>query len=46
MIRKRGRKYVLYSKKTGRRLGTHSSKRKAKLQEYAIKMAKKRRRRR
>ncbi len=42
MIRKVGKKYVLYSKKTGKRLGTHSSKAGALKQEYAIRMSKKR----
>lgn len=40
MIRKVGKKYVLYSKKTGRRLGTHGSKASALRQERAIQVAK------
>lgn len=40
MIRKVGNKYVLYSKKTGKRLGTHGSKASALRQERAIQIAK------
>ena len=40
MIRKVGTKFVLYSKKTGKRLGTHSSKASAMRQERAIQWAK------
>jgi hypothetical protein len=36
MIRKVGSKYVLYSRKTGKRLGTHSSRASAMRQERAI----------
>lgn len=40
MIRRVGGKYVLYSKKTGKRLGTHPSKAGALRQERAIQIAK------
>lgn len=40
MIRKVGKKYVLYSKKTGKRLGTHSSRAGALRQERAIQISK------
>lgn len=40
MIRRVGGKYVLYSKKTGKRLGTHGSKAGALRQERAIQIAK------
>lgn len=36
VIRKCGSKWCLYSKKTGKKLGTHSSEAKAKGQERAI----------
>lgn len=42
MIRKVGKKYVLYSRKTGKRLGTHSSKAGAIRQEVAIKISQQR----
>ena len=40
MIRKRGGKWVLLSKDSGKVLGTHSSKEKAQAQEAAINIAK------
>lgn len=40
MIRKVGNKYVLYSRKTGKRLGTHPSKAAAMRQERAIEASK------
>lgn len=40
MIRKVGGKYALYSKKTGKRLGTHATKAGAKRQERAIQASK------
>ena len=40
MIRKVGKKFVLYSKKTGKRLGTHSTKAGALRQERAIEASK------
>ncbi len=40
MIRKVGTKYVLYSRKTGKRLGTHGSRASALRQERAIQIAK------
>lgn len=40
MIKKRGKKWVLKSKKTGRILGTHPSKAKAESQEAAINISK------
>lgn len=39
-IQKRGSKYVLKSKKTGKTLGTHESKTKAERQERAIQISK------
>lgn len=39
-IRKVGGKYVLYSKKTGKRLGTHATRAGALKQERAIQIAK------
>jgi hypothetical protein len=40
MIEKKGSKYVLRSKKTGKVLGTHPTKEKALAQERAIQVAK------
>ena len=40
MIRKKGSKWVLKSRKTGKTLGTHSSKQGAIKQEQAIEIAK------
>jgi len=40
MIRRVGKKYVLYSRKTGKRLGTHPNKASALRQERAIQVAK------
>jgi hypothetical protein len=40
MIEKKGSKYVLRSKKTGKVLGTHPDKKKALAQEQAIEIAK------
>jgi hypothetical protein len=42
-IKKSGGKYKLVSKKTGKVLGTHSSKEKAKRQERAVQASKHRR---
>lgn len=42
VIRKEGGKYVVRSHKTGRKLGTHSSKKKAESQLRAIEASKKR----
>jgi len=44
-IRKVGKKFVLISRKTGRRLGTHTSRAKALRQERAIQASKRRRKR-
>ena len=44
MIRKRGNKFVLVSKTTGRTLGTHATRAKAEAQERAIQANKKRKR--
>ena len=41
VIKKVGDKYVVYSKKGGKRLGTHASKAKAKKQLAAIEISKK-----
>lgn len=43
MIKKRGRKWVLVSKKTGRVLGTHKTKAETVSQEAAINISKARR---
>lgn len=40
MIKKRGSKYVLVSKSTGKTLGTHSSRASAARQERAIQISK------
>lgn len=40
MIKKEGDKYILYSKSTGKRLGTHSSRAKAVAQEKRIQIEK------
>ncbi len=39
-IRKRGKKFVLKSKRSGRTLGTHSTRAKAEAQESAINISK------
>jgi hypothetical protein len=43
VIRKRGKKYVLVSKSTGKTLGTHSTRAGAERQERAIQANKRRR---
>ena len=40
MIRKRGNKWILYTKDGSKKLGTHSSKKKALAQERAIQISK------
>lgn len=40
MIKKQGNKWILYTKDGSRKLGTHSSKKKAIAQEIAIKASK------
>lgn len=43
MIKKRGNKWYLYSKSTGKLLGSHASEEEAKAQEAAINISKARR---